>query len=368
MLSMHSVDFLPNYCRDEMITLETSNPIQFACITQQERETYAAFQPFAQQCVGEVCFSYIGKGQWQYCPSQKHQDHPQWLHAVMVAPTWMLIEKVYSELSELSEFDGFFIHPQSDFASAAIGLVFPIINLKCAQLKIELLRVSELLGVDIVCTENMPVLSQPGLLVMDMDSTVIACECIDEIAKLAGVGDAVSEVTERAMRGELDFAESLRSRVACLQGLPVDTLSSIRQRLPLMPGLIRLVAQLQAMNWRIAIASGGFTFFAEHLQHRLGLDAAVANQLAVEDALLTGHVSGSIVDAQVKAETVQQLSQHFQIAQSQTVAMGDGANDLAMMNVAALGVAYKAKPVVEEQADVAIRFTGLDTLLLYLRY
>ncbi|OFI32812.1 phosphoserine phosphatase SerB [Alteromonas lipolytica] len=220
---------------------------------------------------------------------------------------------------------------------------------------------------EVALRENAPLLAQPGLLVMDMDSTVIQIECIDEIAKLAGLGEQVAAVTEKAMRGELDFAESLRSRVSCLQGVEVSQLKQIRDSIPLMPGLQRLLKVLKAHGWKIAIASGGFTYFAGYLQQRLGLDAARANVLEEHNGILTGQVLGNIVDAQVKAQTVEELATEWGIPMSQTVAMGDGANDLKMMGVAALGVAFEAKPVVNAQADVAIRYSGLDTMLTYLR-
>lgn len=212
-----------------------------------------------------------------------------------------------------------------------------------------------------------PELAMPGLLVMDMDSTVIQIECIDEIAKLAGLGEQVAEVTERAMRGELDFADSLRTRVSCLTGVKVSQLRQIRDSIPLMPGLHNLLNVLKQHGWKIAIASGGFTYFAGYLEQRLGLDASRANELEAHNGVLTGNVVGGIIDAQVKAQTVQELAEHWRIPLSQTVAMGDGANDLKMMGVAALGVAYEAKPVVNAQADVAIRYSGLDTMLTYLK-
>ena len=200
---------------------------------------------------------------------------------------------------------------------------------------------------------------------MDMDSTVIAVECIDEIAKLAGaeVGEQVSKVTELAMQGKLDFAESLRSRVACLQGADQAILQSVRAALPLMPGMFNLVRILKKHNWKLAIASGGFTYFADYLLQRLELDDAVANELEIVEGKLTGKVSGSIVDAKVKASTLGELAARWDIPHNQTIAMGDGANDLLMMNAASLGVAFHAKPVVRAQADISIRHGGLDCLL-----
>ena len=201
---------------------------------------------------------------------------------------------------------------------------------------------------------------------MDMDSTAIQIECIDEIAKLAGTGDMVSAITERAMRGELDFSQSLRQRVATLKDAPEGILQEVKQHLPLMPGLVETVKELKNHGWKVAIASGGFTYFAEVLQQKLGLDFIAANQFEIIDSKLTGNVQGAIVDAQYKAQTLQQLAQQFHIAKENTVAIGDGANDLAMMQVADVGVAYHAKPKVQQLAQVIVNFTDLTALLCIL--
>ncbi|OUR79310.1 phosphoserine phosphatase SerB [Colwellia psychrerythraea] len=213
---------------------------------------------------------------------------------------------------------------------------------------------------------QVPKLAVPGLLVMDMDSTTIEIECIDEIAKLAGVGEEVAEVTERAMLGELDFAQSLHQRVATLAESPESILSDVAKNIPLMAGLKPLIVQLKKHNWRIAIASGGFTYFADHLKETLNLDAAFANTLEIIDGRLTGRVLGSVVDAQVKADSLAILSKEYQIPEKQTVAMGDGANDLVMMAAASFGVAFHAKPIVLAQADSSINVQGLDCLLHWL--
>lgn len=205
-----------------------------------------------------------------------------------------------------------------------------------------------------------PSVAKPGLLLMDMDSTAIEIECIDEIAKLAGVGEQVAEVTELAMQGKLDFAESLRARVATLKDADEAILSAVRAELPLSPGLPELVKKLAEHNWRVAIASGGFTYFADYLKETLPLDFAVSNQLEIIDGKLTGQVLGDIVDAQRKASTLLELAKQYGIDDSQTVAAGDGANDLVMMDAAAMGVAYHAKPVVAEQAATALQFHGLE--------
>ena len=221
-------------------------------------------------------------------------------------------------------------------------------------------------NIEAALLKQVPTLSEPGLLVMDMDSTTIEIECIDEIAKLAGVGDEVSEVTERAMLGELDFAQSLHQRVATLAGSPESILSDVAKNIPLMAGLKPLIVELKKHNWRIAIASGGFTYFADHLKETLNLDAAFANTLEIIDGKLTGKVLGSVVDAQVKADSLAILSKEYQIPESQTVAMGDGANDLVMMTAASFGVAFHAKPIVLAQADSSINEQGLDCLLHWL--
>jgi len=220
--------------------------------------------------------------------------------------------------------------------------------------------------VELCCLHNAPTMSKPGLLVMDMDSTAIEIECIDEIAKLAGVGEQVSQVTAAAMRGELDFAESLHARVATLTDAPVSIIDQVADNLPLMPGLENLVAQLQLCGWTLVIASGGFTYMTDVLKRQLNLDETVANQLEMKDGKLTGKVLGRIVDANVKAETVVALAKKYNVDMNQTIAMGDGANDLVMMAAAQLGVAFHAKPLVRAQADVCVKSGGLDQLLYLL--
>ena len=221
-------------------------------------------------------------------------------------------------------------------------------------------------GLELVCQSSAPSLAKPGLLVMDMDSTAIQIECIDEIAKLAGTGEQVAAVTARAMNGELDFAQSLRERVATLAGAPVTILQQVLDGVPLMPGLEALVARLQQQQWRVVIASGGFTFFTEALKERLQLTATFANELEIVDGKLTGQVLGTTVDAAYKARVVEQIRQQYGIEPTQTVAIGDGANDLPMLAEAALGVAFHAKPKVQAQAKAAIRQGSLLQLLYLL--
>ncbi|WP_241585773.1 phosphoserine phosphatase [Rosenbergiella epipactidis] len=219
---------------------------------------------------------------------------------------------------------------------------------------------------DVAALGQLPELQQPGLLVMDMDSTAIEIECIDEIAVLAGCGEQVAEVTEKAMRGELDFQQSLRERVAQLAGADEAILQQVVDRLPLMPGLELMVDTLQSRGWQVAIASGGFTFFADHLQQKLKLSAVAANQLEIVNGKLTGQVLGDIVDAKYKATFLEKLAARYELPRSQTVAIGDGANDLVMIQAAGLGIAYHAKPKVNEKSEVAIRFADLTGVLCIL--
>ncbi len=213
---------------------------------------------------------------------------------------------------------------------------------------------------------ELPRLQAGGLILMDMDSTAIQIECIDEIARLAGVGEQVAAVTAAAMHGKLEFSESLRNRVALLKDAPISILDQVAANIPLMPGLTDLVSTAKAAGWKVAIASGGFTHFAGVLQRNLGLDHIESNVLDIDGDRLTGKVNGRIVDAKVKAETLAELKARYQVSDKQTVAIGDGANDLPMLKAAALGVAIHAKPVVREQAQVAIRHLNLEAVICLL--
>jgi len=199
--------------------------------------------------------------------------------------------------------------------------------------------------------------------VMDMDSTLISIECIDEIADLMGLKAQISAITESAMRGELDFSASLKQRVALLKGLPEAALQRvIDERLKLNPGAHEWIAACKANNIKTMVVSGGFTFFANHVQQLLGLDYAVSNTLEILNGKLTGKILGDIVDAERKAQELTKLRDTLGLKTDQTIAIGDGANDLKMMAVATVGVAYHAKPVVQAQATYAINFNGLDAI------
>ena len=205
---------------------------------------------------------------------------------------------------------------------------------------------------------------QTKLLITDMDSTLINIECIDEIADFINVKPQVSEITEAAMRGELDFEGSLTQRVSLLTGLDVSSLEQVyNERLQLNPGAEKLVSELKNRGIKLALVSGGFTYFTHKLQERLGLDFTLANVLDIEDGKLTGKVVGGIVGAESKKHFLQHLAHELEISPQQAIAVGDGANDLKMMNIAGLSVAYHAKPAVQAQAATALNHCGLDGIL-----
>jgi phosphoserine phosphatase len=205
------------------------------------------------------------------------------------------------------------------------------------------------------------------LVAMDMDSTLITIECIDEIADMQGLKAQVSAITEAAMRGELDFGASLTQRVALLEGLDAAALERVYdERLRLSPGADAMLAGVKAAGLKTLLVSGGFTFFTERLQRRLGLDYAHANVLEIRAGKLTGKVLGGIVDALEKKRTVERVCAELGISPQQAIVMGDGANDLQMMGIAGLSVAFRAKPIVRAQAGVALNFSGLDALLTIL--
>lgn len=218
--------------------------------------------------------------------------------------------------------------------------------------------------IDCAYVKNQHTLNNIGLVVMDMDSTLISIECIDEIADMCGLKPQVAEITESAMRGEIEFAESLRRRVKLLTGLDESALQRvINERLQLNPGALEWIACCKQHNIKTLLVSGGFDFFAERVKAMAGLDHVRANSLEIIDGKLTGHVLGNIVDAQVKADALTQLGQQLGLKQDQIIAVGDGANDLKMMAAAGAGVAYHAKPIVQEQASYALNYSGLDGLI-----
>jgi phosphoserine phosphatase len=201
------------------------------------------------------------------------------------------------------------------------------------------------------------------LFAFDMDSTLIEGEVIDELARLAGVGNEVARVTEAAMRGELEFKESFRRRVALLRGLPEARVRELLHTIPLVEGAEHLIGTLRMLGYKTAILSGGFLFFARHLQARLGIDYVYANDLDIRDGVVTGEVRTRIVDGARKAELLKEIAREENISLEQVVAVGDGANDLPMLGIAGMGIAFRAKPLVRQTASHAVSFLGLDSLL-----
>lgn len=230
----------------------------------------------------------------------------------------------------------------------------------------EFLRTAQELGIDIAIQVDDMYRRHRRMVCFDMDSTLIRGEVIDELAAAAGVGEAVAEVTRAAMNGEIEFQESLRRRLSLLAGLDASVINEIAERLPLSEGAERLIGTLKRLGYKTAILSGGFTHFGHHLQRKLGIDYVFANELEIKDGKLTGNVVGRIVDGARKAELLQQLAAKENIHLEQVIAVGDGANDLPMINVAGLGIAYHAKPKVNESAKQRISTLGLDGILYLL--
>ncbi len=230
----------------------------------------------------------------------------------------------------------------------------------------QFLTLAQTANVDIAIQEDNLFRRNRRLVCFDMDSTLIQAEVIDELAAAAGVGDEVATITESAMRGEIDFSESFRRRLRLLKGMPEAVLDGIAERLPITEGAERLITTLKKCGYKVAILSGGFTYFANYLKQRLGIDYVYANELTFENGLLTGEVAGDIVDGARKAELLKQLAAQENLSLKQVIAVGDGANDLPMLSIAGLGIAYHAKPIVNEQARHIISNVGLDGILYFL--
>ena len=236
------------------------------------------------------------------------------------------------------------------------------------QFKSALLELASHFDIDIAYQEDNIFRRNRRLVVFDMDSTLIDAEVIDELAHEAGVGDQVAAITEAAMQGEIDFKSSFTQRMALLKGLDASVLQSVAERLRLNEGAEHLISTLKKLGFKTAIVSGGFTFFGEYLQQRLGVDYVYANQLDIDDGQVTGRVAGEIIDGQRKAELLREIAEREGLMLQQVIAVGDGANDLHMLSIAGLGIAFRAKPLVKASAKQSISNLGLDGILYLLGY
>ncbi|WP_291558662.1 phosphoserine phosphatase SerB [Bacteroides sp.] len=236
------------------------------------------------------------------------------------------------------------------------------------EMQRSLMKLSSEMGMDFSLQLDNMYRRMRRLICFDMDSTLIQTECIDELAERAGVGEQVRAITERAMRGEIDFKESFTERVALLKGLDESVMKEISENLPITEGVERLMFVLKHYGYKIAILSGGFTYFGEHLKRKFGIDYVYANELEIVDGKLTGRYIGEIVDGKRKAELLRLLAQVEKVDIAQTIAVGDGANDLPMLSTAGLGIAFHAKPKVVENAEQSINTIGLDGVLYFLGF
>ena len=236
------------------------------------------------------------------------------------------------------------------------------------DMQTELMKLSNELEMDFSLQEDSMYRRMRRLICFDMDSTLIQTECIDELAERAGVGDQVKAITESAMRGEIDFIESFTQRVALLKGLDASVMQDIAEKLPITEGVERLMVVLKRYGYKIAILSGGFTFFGNYLKDKFGLDYVYANELEVKDGKLTGRYVGDVVDGKRKAALLRLIAQVEKVDIMQTIAVGDGANDLPMISTAGLGIAFHAKPKVKATAQQSINTIGIDGVLYFLGF
>ncbi|HUV97043.1 MAG TPA: phosphoserine phosphatase SerB [Acidobacteriaceae bacterium] len=256
--------------------------------------------------------------------------------------------------------------PGATLANACVELAVSGDPSREEAMRIEFLATAQELAIDIAFQRESIFRRNRRLFAFDMDSTLIQGEVIDELAKMAGVGEQVSRITEAAMRGELNFDESFTRRVGLLKGLPTERVYSLLEKIPLAEGAERLIRTLKLLGYKTVILSGGFNFFARSLQERLGIDMIHSNELEIVDGHVTGRVIPPIMNGARKSETLAAIAEREGISLEQVVAVGDGANDIPMLNLAGMGIAYRAKPLVRQKADQSISCLGLDGLLYLL--
>lgn len=248
-------------------------------------------------------------------------------------------------------------------ANACVELEISCEKDPSVALRSQLMDMAHRFNIDIAFQRESIYRRNRRLFAFDMDSTLIQAEIIDEMARLHGVGDQVSAITASAMRGEIDFKQSFTRRVALLRGLPETRLRELLHTVPLEEGAERLISTLKSLGYKTAVLSGGFAFFGLHLKKRLGLDYVFANELEIKNGAVTGQVAGEIVDGQKKANLLRAIAEKENISLDQVVAVGDGANDLPMLSIAGMGIAFHAKPLVRKSASHAVSHLGLDSLL-----
>lgn len=279
----------------------------------------------------------------------------------VVASYGLNIEQVTRLSGRISRREG---GGEPQHASIELWLKGPVTDI--SSLHAELLSLGSELNLDLAVQEDDIFRRNRRLVCFDMDSTLIQAEVIDVLAEAVGVGVEVAEITEAAMQGKLDFTESFRKRLSLLAGLDASILPSLAEKLPITPGAELLIRTLKSVGYRVVILSGGFDYFAHFLQQRLGIDEVHANTLDIRDGKLTGLINGPVVDGPRKAKLLRQIAEREGIRLEQVIAVGDGANDLPMLSIAGLGIAYRAKPLVKQRARHALGTVGLDGILYLL--
>jgi len=286
------------------------------------------------------------------------------LTAQQISAVASIIADNYLNIDSITRLTGrISLKKQRDNPRACVQLSVSGTPLNLLDMRRRFMEISQKAGIDISFHVDNIYRKNRKLVVFDMDSTLIQAEVIVELAKLADVGEQVNKITESAMRGEIDFKESFRKRVALLKGIKQDQLIKISKDLPLTDGADLVTKTLKGLGYKLGILSGGFTFVGKYLKEQLGFDYMYANELDIENGVVTGKVVGDIVDGEKKAILLRQIAQKENLALEQTIAVGDGANDLPMISIAGLGVAFNAKPVVRQNASNAISSVGLDGLL-----
>ncbi len=284
------------------------------------------------------------------------------IHASHIAKVTRIAADHGLNIDNISRLSGRVHLDEADNSTKAC-VEFSVRGQSSETLRADFMKAASELDVDIAFQKDDIYRRNRRLVVFDMDSTLIEAEVIDELAIEAGVGEQVAAITEEAMQGKIDFTESFKRRVALLKGLDDSVLEKVAQRLPMTEGAEELVASLKALGFKTAILSGGFNYFGEHLKRKLGFDYVYANELEVEDGKVTGRVTGRVVDGQRKAELLREIAAKEGVRLEQTIAVGDGANDLPMLSIAGLGIAFRAKPLVRQSAKQAISTLGLDGIL-----